>query len=337
MKIKKRYFIPLALIILAAITAVVAFFWYNENTKPVSADKNTVEFVVPKGRSAVQIANLLYENKLIRSPLAFKIYVQLNGKSQSIQAGEFKLSPSQNLREIVNDLMKGPLELWVTIPEGLRREEVVERYVKSLEMTEAQADQFRNEFLLETKDKEGQLFPDTYLFPRDVSAAKVISVMNNTFNKKIDEIGAKNSPDLTVEAIVVLASIIERETKTDAERPIVAGILNNRLEIGMALQTDATVQYAVASAKCRAQSAKCENWWPVLTRDDLQVESPFNTYKYNGLPPAPIANPGLSSLKAAFQPTESEYLYYIHDPDGNIHYAKTLPEHNENVRKYLGK
>ena len=127
---------------------------------------------------------------------------------------------------------------------------------------------------------------------------------------------------------VILASLIERETKTDSERPIVAGIMMNRLEVGMALQIDAAVQYAVGTSK---------NWWPILTRDDLASSSPYNTYKFAGLPPSPIANAGLSSLMAAANPSKTDYWYYIHGTDGVIRYASTLSEHNENIRKYLGK
>ncbi|KKR30276.1 MAG: putative periplasmic solute-binding protein [Candidatus Woesebacteria bacterium GW2011_GWA1_39_8] len=119
------------------------------------------------------------------------------------------------------------------------------------------------------------------------------------------------------------------------ERPVVAGILFNRLDIGMGLQVDATVQYAAATIKCKSNS-EC-NWWPILTRENLLIYSPYNTYKYRGLPPAPIANPGLYSLKAVINSEDTEYLYYLHDSEGNIHYAKSLDEHNENVRKYLGK
>jgi len=183
---------------------------------------------------------------------------------------------------------------------------------------------------------EGFLFPDTYLFPREVRAGSVTSAMKNTFDKRVSEIGGDKSSELKLEDVVTLASIIERETKTDAERSVVAGIFLNRLEIGMGLQADAATQYAVASERCSVNSGQC-NWWPILTLADLQIDSPYNTYKYRGLPPAPIANPGLSSLKAAINPTETDYLYYLHDSDGKIHYAITLDEHNANVRRYLGK
>ncbi|KKQ86032.1 MAG: Aminodeoxychorismate lyase [Candidatus Woesebacteria bacterium GW2011_GWB1_38_8] len=344
MKIKKRFFVPFLLLFVVVIGVVSGFFWFKGNSNPVSSDTKKVDFVVPKGRSASQIASSLFDEGLIKSPLAFKFYVQLNGKSESIQAGEFKLSPSMNIEAIVNELLKGPVELWVTIPEGLRREEIVERYIKSLEMPEVQAQNFRTEFMLVSESKEGFLFPDTYLFPRDVKAANIVSVMRNTFDKKLGSDMGKviSEGDYSLEDLVIMASIIERETKKDGERPVVAGILFNRLKIEMGLQADATVQYAIASEKCQPKADRpldenCSNWWPVLTRDDLRVNSPYNTYKYQGLPPSPIANPGLSSLKAAISPEENDYLYYLHDAEEKIHYAESLDEHNENVRKYLGK
>jgi UPF0755 protein len=151
--------------------------------------------------------------------------------------------------------------------------------------------------------------------------------MNDTFTAKTSGLTPQGS-NLSFADSVILASILERETKTDAERPVVAGILINRLNLGMPLQVDATVQYAVGTSK---------DWWPILTLEDLKVNSLYNTYKYAGLPPGPIANPGLSSLKAAFNPAQTDYLYYIHDPTGQIHYAKTLAEQNANIAKYLGK
>lgn len=290
----------------------------------------------------VEVAEALYEKHLIKSPLAFKFYVQLMGRTNDIQSGEFKIFPSLSIPEIVDVISKGPQELWVTIPEGLRREQIIERFITVLEMPGDRTSLFREEFLEESEGKEGFLFPDTYLFPRDVKVDTVISAMRNTFDKRLSEIGGDGSSKLSLGESVVLASIIERETKADVERPVVAGILLNRLDTKMGLQADATVQYAIASAKCKTRlrqgssEAQCV-WWPILVRDDLQIDSPYNTYKYRGLPPTPIANPGLAALRAAIYPEESDYFYYIHDPEGNIHYAKTLEEHNENVRQYLGK
>jgi UPF0755 protein len=225
--------------------------------------------------------------------------------------------------------------VWVTIPEGLRREEIVEEFIKGLGKKGKEADDFRREFLMLSESEEGFLFPDTYLFPKTATAELVVNKMKKTFNKKLGNL----EPDIkrsnyTLSQIVTLASIIERETVTDKERPIVAGILFKRLEAGWPLQADAAVQYAVASAKCKTQNTKCK-WWPKLTRQDLEIDSLYNTYKYRGLPPGPIANPGLSSIKAAVYPKESPYWFYLHGGDGSIRFASDVEEHNKNVEKYL--
>lgn len=339
MKINKLLVFPIFIFVIAIFGVFGIYFWWDINSKPASNDKSPVRVVIPRGRTASQIAEDLYKKKLIRNPLAFKFYVQFTSRADKIQAGEFQLSANLTIPEIIDVFSKGPLQLWVTIPEGLRREEVVERFITGLEMPQTQAQVFRQKFLNETEGKEGYLFPDTYLFPRDATSSAIIKALISTFEKKIDEVGAdeKAKNKLTLNEIVTLASLIERETKTEEERPLVAGIIFNRLRIDMPLQIDAAVQYAVASEKCKDQSAKCNDWWPILTRDDLDIDSSYNTYKFKGLPPDPIASPGLSSLKAALIPEDSDYLFYIHDANGKIHYAKTLSEHNENVRKYLGK
>jgi UPF0755 protein len=187
-----------------------------------------------------------------------------------------------------------------------------------------------------SEEEEGFLFPDTYLFPKTASAELVVNKMKQTFNKKLSN---KIKSDIkgsnyTLSQMVTLASIVERETVTDEERPIVAGILFKRLEAGWPLQADAAVQYAKANAKCQKAKVECK-WWPKLTRQDLEIDSLYNTYKYRGLPPGPIANPGLSSIKAVVYPKESPYWFYLHEGDGSIHFASNLEEHNNNIEKYL--
>lgn len=332
-----KKFWPFALgILVIVVAALMGSYWWTKNSRPVSSSQTSQSFVIPKGSSATQIGAKLEDQGLIRNKLAFKFYAQLTGKSKKIQSGEYKLSPSYTLQKIVTQLTSGPLELWVTVPEGLRREEIVERFIKGLEKDGTDASTFRTEFMKESQGEEGYLFPDTYLFPRDATAAQVVAKMTSTFDTKIADYQDKiSSSDLNLKQIVILASIVERESKANSERPEVAGVLLNRLNIGMGLQADATVQYAVASRDCKVGN-DC-TWWPTVTRADLEIASPYNTYKYRGLPPAPIANPGLSSLRAAIMPSQNDYLYYLHDADGNIHFAKTLDEHNANVRKYLGK
>lgn len=315
---KKFLLAPLVVIL----TLVGGIFWFYRNLQAPSTKENFNFFLIEKGTSASQIGKKLETGGFVKSALAFKIYVQFTGQTNRLQAGEFRLSPSYTLFQTVNALTSGPVELWVTIPEGLRREEVAQKFANGLDKDNV----FVDEFLVASRGKEGTLFPDTYLFPREASASAIVNKLVRTFDSKTSEFSA--SSGLSFNQRVVLASIIERETKTTTERPIVAGILINRLNLGMPLQVDATVQYAVGTA---------QEWWPILTRDNLAVSSPYNTYKFTGLPPAPISNPGLSSLRAAFEPEASDYLYYIHDKDGQIHYAKTLAEHNANIAKYLGK
>ena len=328
----------LILILLAGaiLAGALAIGWWKGASQPVSSDATPKSVLVVKGTSGVEVGNLLYEEKLIKSPLAFKIYIQFRGVASKIQAGEYQLASNLTLGDLVARLLRGPNEVWVTVPEGLRREEIPERFIAVLGLTEEQAVLFREEFLENSAGSEGYLFPDTYLVPKDITGLRVFQIMRNTFDRKItDEMQALiDESEYSLEELVILASILERETKTDAERPTVAGIYFNRLAIGMALQADATAQYAVANTKCGTSSVNCD-WWTKPTRADLQTDSPYNTYVYAGLPPAPIANPGLSSLAAVFDPQPSDYFYYIHDASGNIYYAETLSEHNANVSRYL--
>ena len=321
-------FVPL----LSLIVIVGFLLWFKSVGSPVSSDTSLKDFLIVKGSSASLVGNNLFKEGLIKNALAFKIYIQVTGKAKSIPAGEYRLSGSYSLFKLVDELTKGPTEIWVTIPEGLRREEIADKFATAF----GKGEEFKQEFIEKSDGQEGYLFPDTYLFPKTASASSVVAKMRSTFDKKIADLQEKiDSGSLTLNQAVTLASIVERETKFADERPIVAGILLNRLNIGMGLQADATVQYAVASKTCKTQSP-CE-WWPILTRDDLEIASSYNTYRFRGLPPGPIASPGLSSIKAAVEPEASEYLYYLHDSKGQAHYAKTLEEHNENVRKYLGK
>ncbi|MGA2910378.1 MAG: endolytic transglycosylase MltG [Candidatus Microgenomates bacterium] len=316
---KKLLFLPL----LAMVVVVAAAVWFYLNALPVSGTANFSYFVINKGSSVSVIGDKLQSSGFIKSALAFKLYIRFTGQTAKLEPGEFRLTPSFSLFQMVDTLSKGPVELWVTIPEGLRREEIAAKFEIGLDRDSA----FANEFLQDSKGDEGYLFPDTYLFPMDASPAAIVKKMTDTFATKTQGLTPHGS-NLTFAQSVILASMLERETKTDTERPIVAGIIINRINLGMPLQVDASVQYAVGTSS---------DWWPILTLEDLKVKSPYNTYLNQGLPPAPIANSGLSSLNAAFNPAQTDYLYYIHDPSGQIHYAKTLEEQNANIAKYLGK
>ncbi len=342
-----KRFILLFTLLTLSFAVFFSFNWWSTNTSPMSSNAQPITVIIPKGKSAGEVGQMLYQKDLIRNPLAFKLYVQFFDKTKKINAGEFELSPSMGLQQIVEKLGKGPLEVWITVPEGLRKEEIVERFIAGLERNIMEEDTFREDFLNSTKDLEGYLFPDTYLLPKNASTSAVIRIMSNTFNKKVDEqIRSEiEKSGRTLNEVITLASIIERETKTNEEKAIVAGILWKRLDSpGWLIQADASVQYAIANAKCKnlpagrqVLNAKCGNWWPILTKEDLEINSLYNTYKYKTLPPTPIASPGITSIEAAANPAPSDYWFYIHDPQGVIHYAKTISEHNSNIAKYLGK
>jgi len=330
MSVKKVFIFFVVLLSLLA----VGLFWWREASGPTTGVSEATRVVILKGTSAIQVADDLFEKGLIKDPLAFKFFVQLTGRAKKIRAGAYKISPNLTLYQIVNQLSDGPAQVWVTIPEGLRREQIVERFITGLEKDGEEAILFKEEFLFLTEDQEGYLFPDTYLFEKSSDASLVVSTMRKTFDKKMeDKTSLVAESDFTIDELVILASIIERETRTDEERPVVAGILMNRLSIGMALQADATVQYAVANLRCGLKT-QCD-WWQPVASGDLQVNSKYNTYRFPGLLPAPISNPGLSSIEAALSPADTPYFYYIHDSEGKIHFAVSLEEHNANVRRYL--
>ena len=309
-----------------------AFLWWSSNTSAPSTSENEVAVLITKGSSAEVIGNKLAESGVIKSPFAFKLYIQYKNLTTKLPVGEFKLPTNLPLPQLISELLQGPTEYWVTIPEGLRREEIAVKISEQLDLPDP--DSFVQNFLLESENYEGFLYPDTYLFPSDATPSLVVSKLVSTFEQKYNQMQITNK--LSKVDIVTLASIIERETLNTDERGIVAGILMNRYNADWPLQADATVQYALANTQCPS-SVNCD-WWPrPLTSQDLEINSAFNTYKNTGFPPSPISNPGLSALRAAANPQLTEYWFYIHDNEGNIYYAETLEGHNENISNYLNK
>lgn len=306
-----------------------SFFWWNNAHRPVNpGDKTTKIFVVPKGQGISQISQKLKREGLIKSSLAFQILVVKAGLLGKIQAGDFRLSPSMDLTQIMTLLQHGSLDIWVTLPEGWRNEEIAEALQEKLGIP-------TGEFL--RLAREGYLFPDTYLFPKEATAAAVVNIMRANFEQRFDSSLRQEAQKkgFSTEQVVILASMVEREAKDENDRPLVAGILRKRLNEEMPLQVDATVQYVIANLRCQNPKVKC-GWWPKkLTKEDLKINSPYNTYLNPGLPPTPIANPGLAAIKAVIYPQDSDFWYYLSDRQGQMHYAKTLAEHNKNIEKYL--
>jgi UPF0755 protein len=308
----------LALLIIAVFLISSVLLWWANGISAVDKNNTTKQsFVIPPGAGIKQIASDLKSQKLIKNPIVFYFLVKQLGIEKKIQAGSYQIAPSQTAEQIATSLTQGTTDIWVTIPEGKRASEVADIMSSKI----PGFDESWREIL---QENEGYLFPDTYLFPKDSTIDLVVSTMRGTFDKRFQDISKQT--DLTDEQIVILASMLEREAKTDAEKPMIAGIIHNRLDEGMALQIDATIQYAKGHAGA---------WWkPVTLAEYKSVNSPYNTYLFAGLPPGPISNPGLESLKAAAAPADNDYLFYLHDQTGNIRYAKTLEQHEANITRY---
>lgn len=299
----------------------LGFFWWNNNLQAVNAqDTSEKIFLIKPGSGLITIATDLKNEGLIKSPLVFRYYVKQTGIDKKIQAGDFRLSPSMSAQEIAQELTTGALDVWITIPEGKRAEEIAA-------ILKEKVPGYEDSWEERLKENEGYLFPETYLIPRDATIETIISLLRNTFDEKYASIDTSHS-ELPQREIVILASMIEREVRHPEDLPIVSSIMHNRLNITMPLQIDATIQYA------KGQNSKGEWWEPVLLSEYKSVKSPYNTYLQPGLPPGPIANPGLKALEAAVNPADTDYLYYITDQNGVNRYAKTYEEHQRNIDRY---
>lgn len=323
-----------SLLVLLAATGIFAFTWWKTQTAAPGNIELKKSVVITKGSSGEAIGEKLFEAGVIKSELAFKLYLRLENLSGKLPVGEFEIPQNLSLKEVIAVIQKGPQQVWVTIPEGIRREQIPSRFVSGLSLTGSAADAFIDSFLTLSADEEGYLYPETYLVPKDTTPEKALTLLKNEFKKNFALLIKQTPIEMTDAEIVTLASLIERETLKGDERPMVAGILYNRLKVGMPLQVDATVQYTLANIRCR-DIKKCSDWWPTVLRGDYTIASSFNTYKINGLPPHAIANPGKTALEAAAKPATNDYIFYLHDRNGVIHYAKTLDEHNQNITKYI--
>lgn len=322
---KKRSKLIVGVVVVLIVMAAVGGWWSQQNM-PVDPNAKVQAFVVKEGESTDQILKRMEEMGIIRSSLAFKVFLKTSQKAASIQAGTFKLSGAMSLDEIMQNLSKGVVDKWVTLLEGWRVEQMAKQLNAELGMDQAA-------FLKSAK--EGYMFPDTYLFNKEVTPADIASTLENTFDQRYSEDlqNKVKANGLTPAQGVILASIVEREARSDGERQRVASILLHRIKIGMKLDADATVQYARDSIKIKNGTLE-KFWQPVTGDDNHSINSLYNTYLNNGLPPGPICNPSLSSLKAVAAATSTPYLYYYHDSQGRSYYATTLDEHNANVANH---
>ena len=300
------------------------WLWWTDATSAVNSTNTASKiFVIETGENVRSIAIRLKNEGLIKDPIGFFVQVKLLKFDDKLQAGDFRLSPSMNTATIIEELTHGTLDVWLTTLEGWRVEEIALKLTQELSIPES-------EFLKYAR--EGYMFPDTYLLPKDASAAAVARIFEDNFNQKmtVDLKNGIKDQGLTFDEGVTLASIVEREGKSSQDRPVIAGILLNRLRDDHPLQVDATLQYVFG------YQPEVKTWWKKdLTDQDKTVKSPYNTYANSGLPPNPIANPGLAALSAVAHPTKTLYWYYLHDKEGKAHYAETLEQHNANIEAYL--
>lgn len=332
---KKLFLLASGLFLFVALCAVGSYFWLQFQLTPLKPNNvAAVSFVVSPEESASSVIQRLYDSQLIRSPLAAKIYLKLNPGKYPVYPGTYSVSPSEAFLPIMQKFSTGPEDIRVTLPEGWRKEQMAQRLHAAIPSISVSA------FASLAANLEGQLFPDTYLLPPQADAASVVSILSANFSKKSNLDIAKSysisldgkTSTLSGREVLTLASLVERETKTDSERPMVAGILLRRLRADWPLQVDATLQYALGTQRCGSQPADCDFWQPPT---DTKVPSAYNTYINKGLPPAPICNPGTAALNAVLQPQNSSYWYYLTGTDGVTRYSKSLQEHNMNVDKYL--
>lgn len=290
---------------LVGLTAAIfaGYFWFVLN-RPIGA---AAQFSIRQGQGTRDIARELKNQKLISSPLTFSLYVY--AKHWYLQSGVYTLEKGITLRDLARLFHEGKIkEYLVTIPEGWRVSQIDEELDKRKIIQ-------KGEFLKVASASEGYLFPDTYRFSLNITPAEIKKELTDNFQKKTA--GLNITPP-----IITLASVVEREAKFDEDRPKIAGVYLNRLEKGMRLEADPTIQYGKGS------------WLPISAADYKNFQSSYNTYLHDGLPPGPICNPGLKSIEAVLFPQKDGYLYFFHKADGHAVYSRTLEEHQANLQKY---
>ncbi|MHB1458486.1 MAG: endolytic transglycosylase MltG [Armatimonadota bacterium] len=285
---------------------------------------------IPKGSTAGDIGQILAEKGVIRSAFGFKILVRIKHSSSNLKPGAYNLDPSMPPSAVIDKISRGDsVSKWLSIPEGYTIRQIADRIEEEgfgnssrfYSLAKFQGKSFQTAFSNPGESLEGYLFPDTYLVPIGMSEADIIREMLGCFDRKAnkplaDEIRASG---MSLHDIVVTASLIEREARVPEDRPLISAVLRNRLKQNMRLGIDATVLYALGKHKDR------------VLYSDLDVDSPYNTYRNFGLPPGPIANPGIESMKAAIHPADADYVYYVAKPDGSHVFTSTFEEHKQAI------
>lgn len=301
--------------------ALILVSFYSLVLAPPSNFPSGDIIVISRGASVSYIAGELSDAHIIKHPVVLSFILRISGASSRVQAGAYLFSTPDNVLVVAYRLATGAFGLppvRITFPEGVTVRDISAKVAEALPLISAQ------DFISAGKSEEGYLFPDTYLFPPSADTTFIIDAMQANFNVKIATLtGNIKASGHSLSDIVIMASLIEKEARTDINRRIIAGILWDRLNLGMPLQVDAVFGYIFNR----------DTYSPSL--DDLKVNSPYNTYVHTGLPPGPICNPGLDSLQAVLHPTKTNYLYYLSDKNGVMHYATTYAAHIANQNRYL--
>jgi UPF0755 protein len=332
-KIKNR---AIALVAIALVLGIFIPLFYIIYI-PVNSGNLPIKVVVEEGQGSKAIAGTLKESGLIRSELFFTLYVKLSGYDGQLKAGKYNLSGKLNIPDLAYILVNGLSEsddIRILISEGFNIWEIDQR-LADLDLIKA------GEFSSAYHNEEGYLFPDTYRMNAEAGGSEFAEIfrerMRDNFNNKTGKLLAGLSLAESKE-IIIIASILEKEARTEKDMKLVSGIIRNRIQLGMPLQVDATVIYGACWRKSQENgfTKNCDvtHQGPAI---EIKIDGPYNSYTRKGLPPEPIANPGLKAIEAALNPTESKYLYYL-TPRGtsDIIYSKTPAEHAANRRKYLG-
>ncbi|MDP2631453.1 MAG: endolytic transglycosylase MltG [Candidatus Uhrbacteria bacterium] len=322
-----------AVFIVGSITFQSYRFWIQGPAE----DAEMQIFTVENGQGLQSIAASLEEDRFIKSAFWFRFYTILDSSSKSLQAGEFELSKGMSYASIVDVLIDAESEeISITIPEGYTITQIGDTVVNSFDITQAEwAEATGIESVFESHDfivsaqkpddvdLEGYLFPDTYRFYVGATAEDIVGTLIDTMHKKINDAGIVVPEGKTMHEVLTLASILEREVRSAEDKALVADLFLRRLEIGMALQADSTVNYITG------------NDTPSITLTDRDIDSPYNTYLYSDLPPGPISNPGIDSIYSVVNPFANDYWFFLTTPEGEAIYSVTHDEHVANKNLYL--
>lgn len=333
---KQKAILGIALILLF-IVVIIAYILFSGTEK---GQGEKISFHIEEGMSSTEIADNLKEHDIINSSFGFKVLARLRGYDTEVKEGIYYLRPHMSINAVLNNLIRGPEEsvVRITIPEGFTVEDIAALLDKNdladkeefCELAKSYTPYDYMKEAIQNKDikyaVEGFLFPDTYDFDRGFTAKQIMQIMLDNFDRRVTTQMREKAEkeNLSVFKLIVMASLVEKEARYEEDRPIIADVFFKRIEEGMPLQSDATIQYVLDEHK------------EEFSIEDTKLDSPYNTYQHAGLTPGPIGNPGLASINAVLNPSHTDYLYFVADKEGHNHYSVTYDEHLQEIREIYG-